>query len=116
ITFYSFGSYSERDVLSNGYFRWRGDNRNNTAIYPEGFLPQIHNVSEDRAFVVGARGYTANEWNIDLSYNHGLNHLTFDIENTHNRSLDDSSPTKFNAGAPDATPQGLTLDVHRACH
>ena len=113
ITFYSFGSYSERDVLSNGYFRWRGDNRNNTAIYPEGFLPQIHNVSEDRAFVVGARGFTANEWNIDLSYNHGLNHLTFDIENTHNRSLGDSSPTQFYAGALEATQNVLNLDVNR---
>src|SRR5690606_35203470 len=72
ITFYSFGSYSERDVLSNGYFRWRGDVRNNTAIYPDGFLPQVHNVSQDRAFVVGLRGFTAGGWNVDLSYNHGL--------------------------------------------
>ncbi|MDH5833062.1 TonB-dependent receptor plug domain-containing protein [Luteimonas kalidii] len=114
ITFYSFGSYSERDVLSNGYFRWRGDNRNNVAIYPDGFLPQIHNVSEDRAFVAGLRGFTAGGWNIDLSYNHGLNHLTFDIENTHNRSLGDSSPTQFYAGALETTQNVLNLDVNRA--
>src|SRR5262249_55893585 len=28
LTFYSFGSYSERDVLSNGYFRFAADPRN----------------------------------------------------------------------------------------
>lgn len=114
ITFYSFGSYSERDVLSNGYFRWWGDNRNNLAIYPDGFLPQIHNVSEDTAFVAGFRGFTASDWNIDLSYNYGQNHLTFDIENTHNRSLGDASPTQFYAGALETTQNVLNLDVNRA--
>ncbi|WP_058835487.1 TonB-dependent receptor plug domain-containing protein [Luteimonas abyssi] len=114
ITFYSFGSYNERDVLSNGYFRWRGDNRNDPTIYPDGFLPQIHNVSEDRAFVAGMRGFTANDWNLDLSYNYGQNHLTFDIENTLNRSLGGTSPTAFYAGALETTQNVLNLDVNRA--
>ena len=114
ITFYSFGNYSERDVLSNGYFRWRGDNRNNIAIYPDGFLPQIHNVSEDRGFVAGLRGTTFNDWTVDLSFNYGQNHLSFDIENTHNRSLGDDSPTQFYAGALETTQNVLNLDINRA--
>ncbi|MGO4778924.1 TonB-dependent receptor, partial [Lysobacter sp. 2RAB21] len=58
LTFYSFGSYSKRDVLSNGYFRFAGDARNIPSIYPNGFLPQIHNISKDRAAVVGLRTET----------------------------------------------------------
>ena len=69
ITFYSFANASKRDMLSNGYFRAADDNRNRPEIYPDGFLPEINNVSEDRSFVGGVKGYTANGWNVDLSYN-----------------------------------------------
>ncbi len=114
VTFYSFGSFSKRDVVSNGFFRTTGDARNNPGIYPNGFLPQINNVSEDRAFVLGLRGSTANGWDIDLSYNFGQNELTFDVLNSLNRSLGSASPTQFFAGALEVTQNVLNLDVNRA--
>ncbi|MBX9400010.1 TonB-dependent receptor [Lysobacter sp. BMK333-48F3] len=114
LSFYSFGSYSERDVLSNGYFRFAGDPRNIPSIYPNGFLPQIHNVSKDRAAVLGVRGETAGGTQIDFSYNYGHNGLTFNIENTLNRSLGPSSPTEFYAGALEVTQHVLNLDFTRA--
>ncbi|SDY64018.1 iron complex outermembrane recepter protein [Lysobacter sp. yr284] len=114
LSFYSFGSYSERDVLSNGYFRFAADPRNIPSIYPNGFLPQIHNVSKDRAAVFGVRSETAGGTQIDLSYNYGHNGLTFDIENTLNRSLGPSSPTQFYAGALEVTQHVLNLDFTRA--
>lgn len=113
LTFYSFGSYSKRDVLSNGYFRFAGDPRNIPSIYPNGFLPQIHNVSKDRAAVVGLRGETAGGTQIDFSYNYGHNELSFDIENTLNRSLGPTSPTEFYAGALEVTQHVLNLDFAR---
>ncbi len=112
--FYSFGSFSKRDVVSNGFFRTAGDARNNRAIYPNGFLPQINNVSEDRAFVAGIKHSTAGDWDIDLSYNFGSNDLSFDILNTLNRSLGNSSPTEFYAGSLKVTQNLLNLDIDRA--
>ena len=114
VTFYSFGNFSKRDVISNGFFRPAGDARNNRSIYPNGFLPQINNVSEDRGLVFGLRAGTALGWDLDLSYNHGQNELTFDILNTLNRSLGASSPTRFYAGALEVTQNLLNLDLNRA--
>lgn len=114
VSFYSFGGYSERDVLSNGYFRWDTDPRNNPNIYPNGFLPQIHNISKDTSFVGGIRGTVAEGWNVDLSLDYGRNRLTFDIENTLNRSLGDASPTEFYAGALEVTQNVLNLDISKA--
>ncbi|MFQ6311224.1 TonB-dependent receptor plug domain-containing protein [Lysobacter capsici] len=114
LTFYSFGSYSKRDVLSNGYFRFAGDPRNIPSIYPNGFLPQIHNISKDRAAVFGLRSETAGGTQIDLSYNYGHNGLTFDIENTLNRSLGPTSPTNFYAGALEVTQHVLNLDFTKS--
>ncbi len=113
-TLYSFGNVSKRDVVSNGFFRTAGDARNNPSIYPNGFLPQINNVSDDRAFVLGLKGSTANGWDIDLSYNFGQNQLTFDILNTLNRSLGAASQTKFFAGALEVTQNVFNLDAKHA--
>ncbi|KRA15026.1 TonB-dependent receptor [Lysobacter sp. Root604] len=113
LTFYSFGSYSKRDVLSNGYFRFAADPRNIPSIYPNGFLPQIHNVSKDRSTVVGLRSETAGGTQIDFSYNYGHNELSFDIEHTLNRSLGPTSPTQFYAGALEVTQHVLNLDFAR---
>lgn len=99
ISLYSFSTWSRRNVLSNGYFRWAGDIRNDRSIYPNGFLPQIHNVSKDVASVVGIHANPANDWFLDFSLDHGYNDLSFDIEHTLNRSLGSSSPRQFYAGS-----------------
>jgi len=95
---YSTGIYTERDSLSNGFFRPAGDARNIPSIYPNGFLPQINNVSTDKHLGFGVRGTMANGTSVDVSYTYGSNELTFDILNTLNRSLGPTSPTEFYAG------------------
>lgn len=99
ISLYSFSTWSRRNVLSNGYFRWAGDIRNDRSIYPNGFLPQIHNVSKDVASVLGIHANTANGWFLDFSVDHGYNDLSFNIEHTLNRSLGSTSPHQFYAGS-----------------
>ncbi|NZA28622.1 TonB-dependent receptor [Luteimonas sp. SJ-92] len=113
VVFYSFGTYSRRDALSNGFFRPAGDNRNIPEIYPDGFLPNIRNIADDRAGVLGMRGTTAGGTGIDISFNHGINHLTFDVENSLNRSLGPTSPTRFHSGALEVTQNVLNLDFNR---
>ena len=114
ITFYGFANASRRDALSNGFYRTAADTRNVPAIYPNGFLPQIRNIAEDRGLVVGLRGYTASDWNIDLSYNYGNNDLSFDVENSLNRSQGAASQRNFYAGALEITQHVLNLDVDKS--
>ncbi|WDK07500.1 TonB-dependent receptor [Xanthomonas campestris pv. campestris] len=110
LTFYSFGMVSRREVLSNGYFRFAGDNRNRPEIYPDGFLPQIYNVSKDVSWVGGLKTSTEGGLNIDLSYNYGQNNLTFDVRNSLNNSLGLTSPTDFHAGTLEVTQNVLNAD------
>ena len=113
LSFYSTGIYTKRDVLSNGFFRPAGDARNIPTIYPNGFLPQINNVSTDHHFVAGLKAFTAGGTNIDISYTYGQNELTFDILNTLNRSLGPTSPTEFFAGALEVRQSVLNLDFNK---
>lgn len=113
VTFYSFGMASYRDALSNGFFRPAGDSRNIPEIYPDGFLPLIRNIAKDRSFVLGVRGETAGGWNVDLSYNYGYNHLSFDVENSLNRSIGQTSQTDFHAGDLEVTQNILNLDISK---
>ncbi len=111
---YSFGTLSRRDVLSNGFFRPAGDSRNIPSIYPNGFLPQIRNIAEDRAIVLGIKGTTANEFTVDFSYNYGNSDLSFDVENSLNRSIGPTSQTDFYAGALESSHHVLNLDFTRS--
>ncbi|QCO68355.1 TonB-dependent receptor [Luteimonas yindakuii] len=110
---YSYGLYTRRETLSNGFFRPAGDTRNIPSIYPDGFLPQIFNTSSDISVSTGLRTSTAGGAGIDLSYTYGSNELEFDILNTLNRSLGPSSPTRFYAGALELDQHVLNLDLNR---
>ena len=114
LTFYSFGTASRRDALSNGFFRPAGDTRNIPAIYPNGFLPNIRNIAEDRALVAGFRAFTAGGLNIDFSYNYGNSDLTFDVENSLNRSIGPTSQRDFFAGALESSQHVLNLDFSKS--
>ena len=110
---YAFGLASNRNAQSNGFFRPAGDARNNRAIYPNGFLPQIYNVSKDRSLVAGLKGDTAG-WAWDVSGNYGYNKLDFEVFNSLNRSLGVSSPTDFFVGALEVTQNIFNFDASRA--
>lgn len=111
VTLYSYGIHTQRDTLSNGFFRPAGDARNIPSIYPQGFLPQINNVSEDWGFVGGLRSTVFDDTDLDFSYTYGSNELTFDILNTLNRSLGPTSPTQFYAGALEVRQHVLNFDL-----
>ncbi|TCV96412.1 iron complex outermembrane receptor protein [Luteibacter rhizovicinus] len=101
IELYGYLNASKRDVTSNGYYRAYNSARNVPQIYPNGFLPQIINHSNDIAAVVGVKGKTDGGWRWDLSADYGENNLGFDIQNSVNTNLYNTlgySPTYFNAG------------------
>ena len=112
LEFYSHGIFSKREVLSNGYFRPAGDSRNIPEIYPDGFLPQIYNESEDVQFVAGLEATTAGGTDVDFSYTYGSNDLSFDVRNSLNRSIGPGSQTNFHAGELELTQHVLNLDFN----
>ncbi|HRP76836.1 MAG TPA: TonB-dependent receptor [Rhodocyclaceae bacterium] len=114
VTLYGFGTATNRNVLTNGFFRPGGDPRNVPEIFPDGYLPLGLNLSQDRAIVAGLRGDTASGWRWDISYNYGYNQLSFDFRNNLNRSLGTASPTSFFAGEQKRTQNLLNADVSRA--
>jgi len=114
LTFYSYAMASRREVLSNGYFRWDTDNRNRPEIYPDGFLPQIYNVSKDVSWVGGFKTSTAGGLNIDMSYNYGQNNLRFDVRNSLNNSMGLDTPLRFYAGTLEVTQNVLNADFSKS--
>lgn len=114
IELYGWGTASRRDITSYAFFRAPGNTSQNViSVYPLGFLPEINNISQDRSAVFGARGTIGNNWDWDLSYNYGYNHLEFYTRNTINTSIGASSPHEFYDGALETTQNVLNLDLRR---
>jgi iron complex outermembrane receptor protein len=95
---YSFGSYSNREGNSGGFYRRAKDNRNVESLYPNGFLPQIETEVEDYSLALGLDGETDN-WTWDVSSNYGRNDFALGVVNSLNTSLGGGSQTEFDNGA-----------------
>ncbi|WP_105258223.1 TonB-dependent receptor plug domain-containing protein [Pseudoalteromonas sp. T1lg88] len=95
---YAFGSYSEREGNSGGFYRRAKDNRNVTELYPDGFLPQIDTQVKDYALALGLEGESG-DWSWDISSNYGRNDFAFGVSNSLNTSLGINSPREFDNGA-----------------
>lgn len=119
VELYGYLNGSRRDVTSNGYYRAYDSTRNVPEIYPNGFLPQIVNHSNDIAAVLGVRGTTDSGWHWDFSADHGENNLGFDIANSVNTNLyytQGYSPTYFNAGTFRNKQSVANLDLSKDVH
>ena len=85
--FYSFGGFSNRTALGNGFFRaFNSASQNISQVYPDGFLPRIDNEAQDTSIAVGVRGLLNDDWKFDVSVVHGRNKYDFNSENTLNAS------------------------------
>lgn len=100
--FYSFGGFSNRTALGNGFFRaFNSASQNVPQIYPDGFLPRIDNEAEDTSLAAGIRGDINDDWSFDVSVVHGRNKYDFDSKNTLNASYA-AEYVANNPGANDA--------------
>ncbi|MDP3853273.1 TonB-dependent siderophore receptor [Phenylobacterium sp.] len=97
VSLYGWASYQNRDATSAGFFRRALDDRNITSIYPNGFLPLINPIVEDRS-VAGGVTWKLGDWDMDTSLVYGSNSMDFTIRDTLNRSIGPSSKTVFDAG------------------
>ena len=109
-TFYSFGDVGHRRGKAAGFYRFpKQTSQNVPEFYPNGFLPQIQPIIDDRAITLGLR--RKGTWNVDASLTHGTNSFQFNIEDSVNASLGTSSPTTFNAGTLSAAETVADLDL-----
>lgn len=109
---YAFGGYSSREGLSGCFYRRSLDNRTNRSLYPNGFLPKINGKVKDFSAAGGLKG-TIGDWAYDLSETFGTNSLTFDMDDTHNASMN-NSPTSFDSGTLNFAQSTTNLDLFRS--
>ncbi|SHM59162.1 iron complex outermembrane recepter protein [Chitinophaga jiangningensis] len=110
---YTFGGISNRNSQFTAVYRLPGwTERNNTLLYPDGFLPAMDNGITDKSIAVGIKG-KAGEWKIDLSNVYGRNDFSNVISNSLNASLGVKSPTTFDAGKYNASQNTASLDISR---
>lgn len=83
---YWFGGASRREGDSSGFYRSAGDGRTVPALYPNGFLPNIITTVEDQSLAVGFRAPLGENWDWDVSVNHGRSEFGFHERNSVNVS------------------------------
>ena len=105
---------SNRDITSYAFYRspnHSGQGALLAQFYPDGYVPEIAMLAQDRSLVAGVKGNTDSGWNWDLSYNYGYNHLAFHTQNSINYSLGVASPTRVHEGALEYTHNNVKADV-----
>ncbi|QJB30862.1 TonB-dependent receptor [Chitinophaga oryzae] len=110
---YAFGGISRRNSQFTAVYRLPGwTERNNTTLYPDGFLPAMDNGITDKSVAIGVKT-TVNQWKIDLSNVYGKNDFSNVITNSLNASLGAKSPTTFDAGKYNGVQNTASLDISR---
>ena len=110
---YAFGGTSHRTGQAEGFFRKPNQSRAYTAIFPNGFLPEIHSTIKDLSVAAGLRGKIFKTWNFDLSNTYGKNSFDYNIENTLNTTLREDSPTEFDAGGLAFSQNTTNFDINK---
>ena len=109
---YSFAGVSSRRGNSAGFYRLPNQSRTYTPIYLNGFLPEINSKISDKSLSVGIKGKVS-DWDVDFSNTWGKNQFMYLIGNTLNASLEQASPTTFDAGGFSFSQNTTNLDVSR---
>ncbi|WP_026450746.1 TonB-dependent receptor [Aequorivita capsosiphonis] len=108
---YSFGGLSSRTGNSGGFYRLPNQSRTYTPAYINGFLPEINSTITDQSLSVGIKGKIGT-WNVDFSNTYGKNSFLYTISNTINASLQNASPTTFDAGGFNFSQNTVNLDLN----
>lgn len=110
--FYSFGGYNRRNGEAWAYTRSPESERNVLSIYPDGFNPLITSQITDKSISFGVRSKFCG-WNADFNGTTGSNRFHYGVEKTLNASLEDASPTSFDAGGFQLNQQTLAASVSK---
>lgn len=111
--FYAFGGRNYRDTDAFAFTRNNPTERNVISIYPDGFTPRITSNIIDNSVSAGFRTETNSGWKIDISNTYGKNNFHYFIKGTLNASLEEASPTDFDAGGHSLSQNTVNFDVSK---
>ena len=112
--FYAFGGRNYRETDAFAFTRpAKNDERSVEIIYPKGFTPRITSNIVDLSITSGIRTKTKDDWNIDLSNTYGKNYFHYFIKGTLNASLEENSPTEFDAGGHQLSQNTVNFDISK---
>ncbi|PKA84075.1 iron complex outermembrane receptor protein [Ulvibacter sp. MAR_2010_11] len=109
---YAFGGRNYRDTDAYAFTR-NGGARVIPSIYPNGFTPRITSLILDNSVSAGVRTKTESGWHVDISNTYGKNNFHYYIQGTLNASLQDASPTDFDAGGHSLSQNTVNLDFSK---
>jgi iron complex outermembrane receptor protein len=120
---YAFGGLSKKKGEATGVFRYPNGIPGNAttyaanalALYPNGFLPEIHSDIMDFSTAVGFKTKFG-EWNFDLSNTYGINKFDFGVENSVNYTQfvkPGNNQTSFDAGGLKFWQNTVNADVSK---
>jgi len=112
IKFYSNGGFSYKNTEAFAFTRPMNSERNVLSIYPNGFNPIIASKIYDQSLSVGFSA-TIKKWNIDINNTAGVNNFKYQIKETLNATLENRSPTEFNAGGHKLMQNTTSLDFSK---
>ena len=110
--FYAFGGSNFRDTDAYAFTRNDGE-RVVEEIYPGGYTPRITSKINDNSIAAGIRTETSGGWKLDFSNTLGQNKFQYDIKGTLNASLEENSPTEFDAGGHSLLQNTTNFDVSK---
>ncbi|MCV6629596.1 MAG: TonB-dependent receptor, partial [Flavobacteriaceae bacterium] len=96
---YAFGGISYRQGTSSGFYRIPAQKNGNanTALFPNGFLPELESKIYDIATTVGVKT-NWKKWQLDISNTYGKNMFDLRLNKSSNSTLKNNSPTAFTLG------------------
>ncbi|WP_163411120.1 TonB-dependent receptor [Flavobacterium ajazii] len=110
--FYAFGGSNFRDTDAYAFTRNDGE-RVVEEIYPGGYTPRITSKINDNSIAAGIRTETSGGWKWDFSNTLGKNKFHYDIKGTLNASLEENSPTEFDAGGHSLLQNTTNIDLSK---
>ncbi len=111
-TGYTFGGVTRKHSRSGCYPRLPVQSTRYNVQYPDGFTPMYVNNSTDASAAVGVRG-NGGRWSWDVSSKYGGNHFDRNMDETHNATYQEYSPTYMDVGTKSSQEIINNVDVTR---
>lgn len=109
---YANGGFNHKNTEAYAFTRTPNSERNVLDLYPTGFNPLITSNILDNSFSFGIIT-EFKEWNVDINNTFGRNNLHYFIKNTVNATLEENSPTEFDAGGHQLIQNTSSIDFSK---
>ena len=110
--FYINGGVNYKNTEAFAFSRRANTARNVLDIYPNGFDPLITSNIIDNSASIGLLT-SFKEWSVDVNNTFGRNNFHYFIKNTLNATLEENSPTEFDAGGHQLMQNTTSIDFSK---